>query len=104
MTRSDLMRLLAQHVHEKGQAQVARELGYSSSTISQVMNGKYPGNLDNLLERVKEVYGAETVHCPILGEIPLAKCAEHRRRPFAATNPMRVQLYRACRECERRNS
>ncbi|MDW7643413.1 MAG: helix-turn-helix transcriptional regulator [Desulfuromonadales bacterium] len=100
MTQADRMTLLRQKVEEKSQAQVARELGYSGAAISQALSGKYQGDLTNLLNKVEEVYGASTVVCPVLGEIVLGKCAEHRRRPFAATNPLRVRLYRACKNCD----
>jgi hypothetical protein len=57
-----------------------------------------------VLQRVVEVYGGLSVVCPILGDIPLAQCAEERRKPFAATNQQRIELYRACKTCERRQS
>ncbi|AJF08098.1 hypothetical protein GSUB_16210 [Geoalkalibacter subterraneus] len=86
-----------------GQSRVAEELGYSSAAISQALSGKYRGNLNNLLTRVEEVYGNSTVDCPGLGEtITLGKCSQWRKKPFAATNPLRVHMYRACRNCNRR--
>jgi hypothetical protein len=44
------------------------------------------------------------VECPVIGEIPRQRCIEHQRRAhrFAATNPMRVQLSKACRVCPNR--
>ncbi len=99
MTATDRMDLLREKVAERGQAQVARELGYSASAISQVLNDKYQGSLVRLLERVAEVYGSESVSCPVMGEIPLGRCAEERRRPFAATNAQRVRQWRACQAC-----
>ncbi len=99
MTANDRMKLLREKITERGQAQVARELGYSASAINQVLHDKYQGSLDNLLERVAEVYGSESVDCPMQGEIPLGKCAAERRRPFAATNAQRVRQWRACRNC-----
>ncbi|NMC73982.1 MAG: helix-turn-helix transcriptional regulator [Geobacteraceae bacterium] len=99
MTTTDRMRLLREKCAELGQAEAARRLGYSPSAINQALKGGYQGSLDNLLTRVEEVFGSTTVMCPILGEIPLGKCADIRRRPFAATNPLRVQLYRQCRKC-----
>lgn len=104
MTHPDLMELLRQKCGELGQAEVARRLDKSDSAISQVLSGKYQGSPENILQRVEEVFGGTTVDCPILGQISLSKCAEHRRRPFAATNPTRVALYRACKGCDRRKS
>lgn len=99
MTTTDRMRLLREKCAELGQAEVARRLGYSPSAINQALQGKYQGALDNLLTRVEEIFGSTTVMCPILGEISLGKCSENRKRPFAATNPLRVQMYRRCRKC-----
>jgi DNA-binding XRE family transcriptional regulator len=99
MTQPDRMELLRAKCAELNQAEVARRLDYSASTINQALKGTYQGDLHNLLTKVEEVFGQSTVNCPILGDITLGKCAEHRKRPFAATNPQRVALFRACSKC-----
>jgi transcriptional regulator with XRE-family HTH domain len=100
MTQLEQMDLLKAKCTETSQAAVARRLGMSASTINQVLKGTYPGNpTEKILLQVEEIFGQTTIDCPVVGEITLGKCAEHRRRPFAATNPMRVQLYRACQTC-----
>ena len=96
------MSLLKEAVKDKGQAAVARELGYSPSAISQVVNGIYGGALDNFMERVAETYGNGTIVCPVMGEVPLRRCAEERKKIFSASSPQRVKLWLACRECEAR--
>jgi hypothetical protein len=101
MTKPDAITLLRQKCDETSQADVARALGYNASTINMVLKGTYPGSTDNVLQRVIEVYGGISVNCPILGDIPLARCAEERKKPFAATNQQRIELYRACKTCER---
>lgn len=111
MTRPDRLALLERVIDEKndhrgvgGQAKVAREMGVSDSLISQIRSGSYnKGNIDDFLQLLAEKYSRETVNCPLLGEITIGKCAEKRNRPFAATNPTRVALSRACKVCERRN-
>ncbi len=95
----DWMALLKQHIDAKSVAAVARDLGFSASVISQAARGIYPGSVENVARRVVEVYGGKTVDCPVLGDLELSTCAQHRTRPFAATNPLRVQLYRACQSC-----
>lgn len=102
MTRDEQLELLKNKVAATSQADVARALGYSASAISQVLMGKYQGDDATILQKAEETYGSSTVICPVKGEIPLAKCAEHKARPFAATNPERVRMYKACRNCERR--
>lgn len=99
MTQHDALALFNSKCDEKGQSKVAAELGYSPSTVSQIRKNTYRGNLDNVLARVVEVYGGLSVACPVLGDIPLSRCAEERRKPFAATNQQRVQLFAACQKC-----
>jgi hypothetical protein len=99
MTQPDRLELLRQKCQETSQAEVARRLEYSPSAINQALKGSYQGDLTNLLTKVEEVFGQSTVNCPVVGEITLGKCAEHRKRPFAATNPIRVELFRRCQNC-----
>lgn len=100
MTQPDQMGLLTAQVGKLGQAEVARQLGYSASAINQVVHGTYNGDVSTILAKVELVFGQSTVDCPELGEISLRKCAEMKARPFAATNPMRVALYKACKQCD----
>jgi hypothetical protein len=100
MTEENRLALLRGAVESNGsQMKVAKMLGYSSATISQVLGGTYQGALDNFLTRVEEVFGTNKVPCPILGEILLGRCVKERRSPFSTANPLRVQLYRACMKC-----
>jgi transcriptional regulator with XRE-family HTH domain len=99
MTRGERMQLLEKVCQEHSQAEVARRIGYRDSTISQILNDKYHGSPDIVLQRVEEVFGDTMIDCPVLGIITLGKCAEKRKLPFAATNPRRVELYCACKEC-----
>ncbi len=99
---NDRMALFVKTVKARGQARVARELGYSASAVNQVLRGNYNGNLDRILEKVAETYGGETVDCPIMGTIPLRRCSQEKKIPFSAASPLRVQLHRACQTCGRR--
>lgn len=99
----DKMELLRKATDRLGQAAVARELGYSPSAINQALKGKYGGKLDNLLQKVTEMYGNESVVCPVLGEIALKRCALERETPFSASNPQRARLWQACKECRIKN-
>lgn len=95
----DWMRLLREAVDAASGTAVAKRLGYSPAVVSQVLKGKYAGRTDLVRQRVIEVYGATSVPCPVLGEIPLSRCAAERNRPFAATNPLRVRLWQTCPTC-----
>ncbi|WP_027358865.1 helix-turn-helix domain-containing protein [Desulforegula conservatrix] len=100
MNEVDALGLLRQKVDDFGQGEVAKRLGYSKATVSLVINDKYNGNLNSVLLKVKEVFGGLKVNCPVLGEIDLAECAENKRQPFSASNPLRVRLFKACKACE----
>lgn len=99
MTYPDAMKLLVDKTAQLGQAEVARRLGVSAAAVSQILSGKYNAAPDAILTRVIEVFGGLLVECPVLGKIPLGRCAEKRKLPFAATNPQRIALYRACQKC-----
>jgi len=86
-----------------GRKQVANEIGYSVTAISQVLNGKYPGDLGRVEQSVRGAYMGATVLCPVLGELEKQKCFKHQRNK-QAVNPMRVQLYRACNSGDCPNS
>ncbi len=82
------------------QAQVAAKIGMSPAVVNQVLKGCYQGNLINVQRRVEGALMGVIVYCPVVGDLPLNICMENQVRPFAATNPMRVQLHRACKTCE----
>ncbi|RMH61551.1 MAG: XRE family transcriptional regulator [Bacteroidetes bacterium] len=94
----DLERAVAEH----GQSEVARRMGCSPATVWQLRRRQYPASEEALARwraRFLDAFSAETVPCPVLGPIDRPTCAHHRSRPFAATNPLRVRLYQACRTC-----
>lgn len=99
MTTNDRLDLLRRAVDEHGQAEVGRRIGRSASAVNQVLHHKYNGNPARILELVAAEFGSETVQCPVMGEIPLARCTEERNKPFKATNPQRRRLFQACRTC-----
>lgn len=82
------------------QAQIARDMKVSGATISLVLKGKYPGDMDRIETIVRGKYMHETVMCPILSEIALDRCLEEQVKPFSSHNPTRAQLFKACRTCK----
>jgi len=100
MTNDDRLALLREAIETMGsQAKVGRLLGYSSTTVSQVLSGKYEGQIDTFLTRVEEVFGKTEIPCPVLGVIAYPVCVSERRKPFTTANPHRVRMYQACRKC-----
>lgn len=84
------------------QVKVARLLNVSGSLVSQALNGKYPGDLDALEQRIRGVLMQATVTCPVLGELSTKSCLDEQRRKPVFTNPVRVRLARACKTCPNR--
>jgi len=97
MSRDDQMQLLVKLAKEMPQAEIARRIGKSASTINQVLKGTYP-NPEAILQLVDEEFGATVVQCPVHGEISLGFCAEERKKGFSVS---RAEIWLACRNCER---
>jgi DNA-binding transcriptional regulator YdaS (Cro superfamily) len=91
------LRVLHEACSVHGQRRIAERLRVSQSALNQVLNGKYKAKLDKIEARVRGELMQETVLCPALAEISKRRCQDEQRRPFAATNPQRVAVYRACR-------
>lgn len=92
---------LAEVCNQSSQSEVAKKLPYTSSVISTVLHNSYKGDLSAVEAAVKGLLMAETVGCPVLGEIASHDCLAHQRkaRHFVASSSIRVQLHRACRTC-----
>lgn len=98
-TCPEWMVVLARACDEGSQRGVAEVIGYSPTTVNQVLKGRYKGGLAAIEQAVRGAYMGVTVGCPILGEIPTARCREERNKPFANTSNFRVTLWRACQGC-----
>jgi len=96
---NEWVKVLADAVAAPGMSQnkMANQLGVSTSMLSQVLRGIYPGNTEKLQMKVEGQFMNRVVNCPIKGEIPIDECHEHQQRPFSSANRERVKLYRACR-------
>ena len=92
-----LQRLADECEAAPNQGAVARAIGYSPTVVSQVLNGRYPGDLGAVEAAVRGAFFGATVECPVLGELPENRCLEEQRRRLLTSSPQRVQLYRACR-------
>ena len=98
----DWIVILAQACDDRSQSAVARQVGYSASVISQVINATYRGDLSRVEEAVRASLMAETLDCPAMGmSIPLAACLEHQRHAKAGnrSNAFRARMATACKGC-----
>lgn len=89
--------ILAEACNRSSQKAAAGEIGYSATVVNQVLKGTYTGDLTAVQSAVEGAFMHAVVACPVIGELPTHRCLEHQRRKFAATNPQRVKLFRACR-------
>lgn len=103
MHDADWIAALRAECQRTSQARTAARLGVSAAMVNQVLRGRYQGKTANIEARVRGELMRATVECPILGEISTRQCLDEQSRPFAATNPIRVLLYRACRTCPHRS-
>lgn len=96
---NDWLSVLKDECDRLSQAAVARRLGVSGALVNQVLKGTYKGNVSRIEELVRGTFMQETVFCPVMGEVSKRRCLDEQVRPFAPTNPQRVQVYRACKDC-----
>ncbi len=101
---TDWIEALRTEAKNTSQASAATRIGYSPAVVNQVLKGTYKGDLTSVEEAVRGAIMGATVECPVIGDIPRNRCIDHQRRSgrFAATNPTRVQLHRACPVCKNR--
>lgn len=84
------------------QEKAGKRIGYSAAVVNQVLKGTYSGDIEKVKAKVEGAFMGAVVDCPVIGEIPRNRCIDHQGKKFAATNPMRVQLHRACPGCAHR--
>lgn len=101
---ADWLAALRQACAESTQSAVAKRLGVAGATISQVLASKYAASTATVEERVRGVLMQKVVDCPQLGEISAKVCLDWQAKPFAATNPLRVRMYGACKQCPLRRA
>lgn len=92
----DWVLLLAEQADASGQKAVALAIGYSTTVVNQVLKNQYSGDLASVEGATRGAFQNLHVECPVLGPLPRQTCLTHQRTPFAATNPDRVRLWKAC--------
>jgi len=101
--------ILRAEVDKKGYDQVRTELGVSKTTVSLLLNDKYPADTARMAEKILRTYGTRTtVQCPVLGKISVVQCRQHCRAAKrygkkATGNPVTLRLYVTCPGCENRS-
>lgn len=96
---SSWLNILKSEVEQSSQRVVGGKIGYSTATISLVLNGNYKGDLRAVENAVNKKLRSSAVPCPILGDISAADCTTNQNKPFSAANSAKVRLFKACRDC-----
>ncbi len=104
MSTPDWIVTLATACQDTSQKAVAGQIGYSSTTVNQVLKGCYPGDIGAVEQAVRGALMDATVQCPVLGEMRMDACLHQQRKPYDNSNHAQVQLYRACRTCKNNRS
>lgn len=100
---ADVKAALAEACKHLGtQAKAAQQLKVSAPVISQLLKDSYMGDVDTLASRIRGLWMAETVQCPVMGELGRNHCLDFQKRPLAFTNPQRAALHQACKTCPNR--
>lgn len=95
----DWVNELCRLADQVGLGGTGKRVGYAPSAISTVISRKYRGDLGRVEAMVRGALMAETVDCPVLGEIGRDTCLTEQKAPFRATSAFRVQLFHACKSC-----
>ncbi len=102
---ADVKAALAAAVTSAGkQTTVAAALNVSGPVVSQLLKDKYMGDVPTLAARIRGLYMAETVTCPVMGTLGRNHCLDYQARPLAFTNPQRAALHKACQTCSNRKA
>ena len=92
------MQLLGRAVTATSVTDVARRLGVARSSLSLLLNGKYPGGTSKMARRIMDVLAEP---CPIYGGPRTSEsCASHRTEPMPTSNPFALRQWRMCQLCK----
>jgi len=91
---------LAESCDRSSQSATARLIGLSVTTVNEVLANKYNADPKRVAATVIGKLMGSTVSCPVLGDdLPRDRCVQLQKQAFSATNPQRVQLWKACPGC-----
>jgi DNA-directed RNA polymerase specialized sigma subunit len=84
------------------QTKLAAALEVSVAVVSQLLNDKYPGAINRMVDRIRGKWMGKTVQCPVLRTISTLDCLSNQALPIAFTNPVRSALGHNCPKCPHR--
>lgn len=97
---ADVKAVLVGEIKRYGsQIKVAEKLRVTGPVISTLLKDKYRGSVKTMVDRIRGEFMAETVRCPVMGDLNKRSCLDNQALPMAFTNPVRAALGRACKSC-----
>jgi len=92
----DWIKALAEACDDTSLRKTAARMDVSPAMVSLAINRKRL-YLSFIKVRVEKRLMITMVVCPILGVMGRNECLQEQARPFSSANPLRVQLFKACR-------
>lgn len=91
--------VLANKCDRNSRTRASEALGISSATISRLLSKSYGASTVEMERLVLAELAADTVACPVAGEIALRTCTRNRRRKGVPVNFLHHTFARACPAC-----
>lgn len=88
---------LGEACNAENQTAIGKRIGYSGSTVSQLLSNSYPGDVNRIEQIVRGALMHKTVVCPVLQEIGRDVCLGWQKRPFSTASANSVRMFQACR-------
>ena len=95
-TMPDWIRALAESCDNSSLRKTAAKLRASPAIVSLAINNQRE-KLEWIKGKVEAILMVTIITCPVLGVMGINGCLREQAKPFSSANPLRVQLYRACR-------
>jgi hypothetical protein len=97
----DWILVLAEAANGSSGAAIAKKLGYSGAVITEVIYGKYKGDICAVEAKVRGAMMGEEIACPVLGMIGRDQCLNEQKMKSVGSSSLRARIFRACRAgCE----
>lgn len=102
LSDTEFLAMLAVEVGKPGEsrASIGRRMGYSRTTVSLILDGKYLGQLDKVKSAFERLILEPRWYCPrIAGEIDQTHCTRLRQEQAPLHNPQKMRLWQQCQNC-----
>lgn len=95
----DWIEALAEECDRTSLRKTGAGIGLSPATLSLLVNNKYaPRPLARVEKTVRAGLSPGSVQCPVLGRVCRHRCRSEQGAPLNVHDPVRLQIYRACRK------